>query len=232
MEIFLNSADPKTVERYLEIYPLDGVTSNQKMIGLLGKTSYADTIKGLRNACKEKKLFTQVVSKDYSGMIKEAEYICELAGKENTVVKLPSNEVGIQALKTLHNRGFKTCGTLVFSTIQAVMMLAAGADYVAVFYSYMVNLGLNPDKALEEIQGYIDKSGCKGKLIGAGFRNIDQIGTGIKLSPQAININPDSLTEWMHNLPSVDTTRNFIEGWEKTWGKGTTILDTIKMKSL
>ena len=226
MEIFLNSVDPEVIKNLMSIYPLAGVTTNHKMIGALGKVPYADTIRAIREACGEKKFFTQVVSPDYEGMLKEAEYICKLAG-DKTYVKLPSNEVGVKAIRTLHNSGYNTCGTLVFSTIQATMMLEAGADYVASFYSYMVNRKMDPDKMMAEIAAYIKNSGCKGKLMGAGFRTIEQVGIGIG-SSDCININPDNLVEWMAYAPATETAQEFLDGFEEAWGVGTTILDFMQ----
>ena len=72
MEFYLNEPNPEIVEKYMRLYPLDGITTNPKMIGSLGRIPYADTLHHLRAAVGNKKLFTQVSAEDYDGILQEA----------------------------------------------------------------------------------------------------------------------------------------------------------------
>jgi TalC/MipB family fructose-6-phosphate aldolase len=227
MELFLNDERVEIIEKYFDLYPFDGITTNPKMIGSFGKTDYAKTLKSLRKAVGHKKLFTQVTSPIYEEILEEARYICSVAGVE-TYIKVPANETGIKAIRTLHERGYKTLGTLCFTTIQAVMALQAGADYVAVLYNYMVKAGYDAAETLSEIAAYIKQSGCNGKMMGVGVRTMEEFGACVACGSDAINLNADNITEWIMNEPSVITTKNFIDGWEATWGAGAKIRDFIK----
>ena len=91
MELYLNEEKADVIKKYMDLYPLDGITTNPKMIGSLGKVNYADSLRTLRQAVGDKKLFTQVTSEDYEGILQEAEYICSIAGKD-TYIKVPANE--------------------------------------------------------------------------------------------------------------------------------------------
>ena len=226
MELFLNEEKTEVIKKYFDLYPLDGITTNPKMIGALGPVDYASTLKSLRQIVGDKKLFTQVTSTDYDGILAEAEFICSIAGKE-TYIKVPANEPGIQAIRTLHQRGFKTLGTLCFTTIQAVMALQAGADYVAVLYNYMVKAGMDANGIFSEIATYVRTSGCQGKLMGVGVRSMDEFGACIGCGVQAMNLNADNISDWMMNEPSIAATKNFMEGWITTWGPETKIKDFI-----
>lgn len=226
MELYLNEERADIVKKYLDLYPIDGVTTNPRMIGSLGRVDYQQSLLGLREAVGGRKFFTQVTAETYEDILLEAEYICSIAGSE-TYIKVPANEVGIKALKTLHERGYRTLGTLCFTAIQAVMALQAGADYVAVLYNYMVEAGYDASKTLKDIAAYIKESGCHGKLMGVGVRSHEQFSDCAGCGCQAINLNADNITAWMQNEPSIATTRNFLEGWEATWGAGTKIKDFI-----
>jgi len=228
MELFLNEEKVEVIEKYFDLYPLDGITTNPKMIGSLGKVDYTETLKALRKTLGKKKFFTQVTSLVYEDMIKEAEYICSIAGND-TYIKVPANEPGIKVIKTLHDRGFKTLGTLCFSTIQAVMALQAGADYVAVLYNYMIKAGYDANKVLREIAAYIKESECNGKLMGVGVRTMEEFGNCMECGVQAMNLNAYNITEWIMNEPSVNTTKDFLSGWEATWGIGARIMDVISL---
>ena len=227
MELYLNEERVDVVKKYLDLYPIDGITTNPKMMGNLGRTPYEKNLRLLREAVGDKKLFTQVTSENYEDILSEARYICSIAGRD-TYIKVPANEVGIKALKTLHEQGYRTLGTLCFTTIQAVMALQAGADYVAVLYNYMVSAGYDASKTLKDIAAYVLESGCHGKLMGVRVRNHQQFSDCIGCGCQAVNLNADNITQWMQNEPSVSTTRDFLDGWEATWGPGVKIKDFIK----
>lgn len=226
MELYLNEADPAVIAKYLDLYPIDGVTLNPKMIATLGAGDYAETLRMLRRTVGKKKLFTQVTSDNYEDILREARYIVSVAGPD-TYVKVPSNEIGIKAIKALHNEGIRTLGTLCFTCIQAVMALQAGADYVAVLYNYMVEAGYDAAKTMRDIAAYVRESGCHGQLMGVGVRNQMQFSDCLSAGCTAINLNADNITEWMLNEPAVATTKNFMDGWVKAWGD-TRIVDFTK----
>ena len=64
----------------------------------------------------------------FEGMIKDAHMIVELLGK-NTVVKLPSTPTGFKAMMALKKEGITTCGTVVYTPMQAYLAAKAGASY-------------------------------------------------------------------------------------------------------
>ncbi len=226
MEIFLNEEKLDVIEYYFDCYPLDGITTNPKMIGSLGKVDYKSTLQSYRKVLGDKKLFTQVTSPHYEEILKEAEFIRSVAGEE-TYIKIPVNEVGIKAIRTLKESGYNILGTLCFNTIQAVMALQAGADYVAVLYNYMVNAGYDAAKTMCEIATHVKSNNLDGKLMGVGVRTMQEFGVCIGSKVNAINLNADSITQWIMNEPAVSTTKSFIEGWERTWGLGSKIFDFI-----
>lgn len=226
MELYLNEPSPEVIAKYLDLYPIDGVTLNPKMIATLGAGDYAETLRTLRKTVGNKKLFTQVTSDNYEDILKEARYIVSVAGPD-TYVKVPANEVGIKAIGTLHKEGIHTLGTLCFTCIQAVMALQAGADYVAVLYNYMVDAGYDAAKTMRDIAAYVKESRCHGQLMGVGVRNQMQFSDCVGAGCTAINLNADNITEWMLNEPAVSTTKSFMDGWIQTWGD-TRIVDFIE----
>ena len=227
MELYMNEEKAAVIGKYMDLYPLDGVTTNPKMLGSLGRVPYEESLRLLRKAVGNKKLFTQVTAETYDDILKEAAYICSIAGKD-TYIKVPANEAGIKAIHALHEQGYNTLGTLCFTAIQAIMALQAGADYVAVLYNYMVRSGYDASKTLKDVAAYIRESGCRGKLMGVGVRSQEQFSDCAGCGCQAINLNADNITEWMQNPPSVETTKDFLGGWEAVWGKGAKIKDFIK----
>lgn len=223
-EVFLNCEDPKTVEKYMDLYPaLDGVTTNPVMISRLGRKDYFSILRELRSVIGNRKLFSQVTSKNPDEIVEEAKRIHQ-AGGENTIVKVPVVEFGMKAIYQLNEIGIRTCGTLVCSTIQGMMALEAGATYVVPFHFHMQDGGLDPIAVTKELVEYT-RTAKKGRILGAAHRTPQELGGCIGCGVHACTLNPDFITGGMNNEVTVKTLEEFLGGWENVFGKGTKILD-------
>ena len=223
MELMLNSEDPKLLEKYLDLYPIDGVTTNPLMLSKRKEKDYFDIIKSIRKVTGSRKLFTQVVSPVYEEMLEEAEIILEAAGRD-TYVKIPANETGIKAIRTLSARGINTLGTVVYSFFQGAMCLKAGAKYIAPFYEPMLYNGIDGDAVIRQLALFIEKGGYEGKILSAGCRTSKQLGELIADGIHAVTVDPNFLTEEMTVLLSVANQNLFIENWESKFGVGVKII--------
>jgi len=99
VEILLDTADLEVIKRYNDIYDITGVTTNPTIISR-EKSEFFPTLLKIREIIGEKQLHVQVSAADSEGMVKEAERIVSLLGK-NTYVKIPAVEEGIRAIKIL-----------------------------------------------------------------------------------------------------------------------------------
>ena len=227
MELMINCEVIPVLEKYLDIYPIDGITTNPMMLSRRSEQDYFDIIKSLRKVAGDRKLFTQVVSPTWEGMVEEAEIICEAAGKE-TYVKIPANEMGVKAIKTLSARGFNTLGTVVYSLVQGTMCIKAGAKYIAPFYEPMLYNGYDGDNIIRQLRVFVEEGGYDAKIMGAGCRTSTHLGTLIECGAHAVTVDPDFLSCEMHVPPSAAFQDMFIERWESKFGKGTKIIDFRK----
>ncbi len=76
-------------------------------------------------------LVVEVDGSTYEEFLYAAEVASDLS--EKVIVKVVTKPIGIRALATLRSRGVRTMATTVFSLNQAVMMAAAGANWIAPF---------------------------------------------------------------------------------------------------
>lgn len=83
MELILDTADIDAIRELNEVYTVDGVTTNPTIITRSGKTFEEVRDGMLEVLAPEQKLFIQVVSTDFDGIMAEARYICALR-PENT----------------------------------------------------------------------------------------------------------------------------------------------------
>ena len=129
MKFFIDTANLKEIETAASMGVLDGVTTNPS---LAAKES-APYKELLADICKivPGPVSAEVLATDADGMLKEAEELVKIA--DNIVIKIPTILEGLKAIKSLTERGIKTNATLVFSSMQALLVAKAGATYVSPF---------------------------------------------------------------------------------------------------
>jgi len=224
MELMLNCENPELLKQYMDLYPIDGITVNPKMVARLKQPDFFGVVKKLRELAGEKKLYVQVTSPVYEEMLEEADLIRK-AGGEETYVKIPANETGIKVIKTLSGRGYRTTATVVYSAGQGILALKAGASYIAPFYGPMLQAGIDAETEVRRMACYVKKSGCQGKILTAACRTFEQFSTAIEAGSDALTVDPNFLTTEMNVKPSADILNDFIRCWEDTYGAGKKIID-------
>ena len=223
-ELMLNCENSELLKKYMDIYPIDGITVNPKMVSRLKNLDFFDVVRTLRKTAGSKKLYVQVTSPIYEEILEEADLIRK-AGGEETYVKIPANEIGIKAIKTLSARGYRTTATVVYSSGQGILALKAGASYVAPFYGPMLKAGIDAETEVRRMAVYRAASGCEGKILTAACRTFEQFGRAIAAGSDALTVDPGFLTQEMNVKPSIDILNDFICSWEETYGAGKKIID-------
>lgn len=125
-------------------------------------------------------------------MIAEGRYITELyqqkgIGKDRLLIKIASTWEGIQAAAVLEKEGIECNLTLLFSLIQAAACADAGASLISPFVGRILDWHLarglklntaNDDPGVQSviaIYSYYKQHGYKTIVMGASFRNVDEI---------------------------------------------------------
>jgi transaldolase len=129
MKFFIDTANIGEIKEAQKMGILDGVTTNPSLAAKENRP-YADILSEIC-AVVDGPVSAEVIATDTAGMIAEAEKLVKIA--DNIVVKIPTIESGLSAIKTLTERGIQTNATLVFSPLQALLVAKAGATYVSPF---------------------------------------------------------------------------------------------------
>ncbi len=228
VELMLNCEDPKILKQYFEKYPIiDGVTTNPLMIAKAGNVDFFEYIRTLRETAGSKKLMAQVTSSKWQDMVREAELIRE-AGGDDMYVKIPAVEEGIRAMEVLSKRGFNITATVVGSFGQGMAALKAGAKYAAVFYGPMENKGMDACAVIKRLATYIQTSGCEGKILAAGCKDMEACGKAIKAGATAITVDPETLSKGMTSSVTKEYAANFKKAWEDVRGVDVNIINLKK----
>ena len=225
MELCINSEVAEVIEKYMDIYPLAGVTCNPKMISGLKDPDFFGAIKKIRKAVGDKNLFVQVISPIPEEMVEEAYLIRKAAGEE-TIIKIPANETGIKAIKMLSAEGIRTLGTVVHTASQGILALHAGAEYIAPFWCHMLEADIDAFAEVRKMSNYAKKFG-RGKILVASTRSGKQFSEAIDAGADAITMEPYILSSLLKVEPADYFVDLFVSSWESTYGVGKKIIDFV-----
>lgn len=124
MQIYIDSANPGEIDKMLSLGIIDGVTTNPTLAVKAGVT-YKEAVQKILSMVDDN-VSLEVLSTDTEGMIREGRDLAKLG--KNVVVKLPTTEEGLKALKVLTSEGIRINMTLVFSANQALLVATCPYD--------------------------------------------------------------------------------------------------------
>ena len=176
MRLFLDSAKTDEIKYGLEMWDIDGVTTNPRHVKESGKP-FKKVIEEIAKlfAGTDKPISVEVDPHltDWEKMVEQA---VELAAMSpNFVVKIGVSEPGFRAIRELSNRGIPTNATLVFSVAQAWHAARAGATFVSPFLGWRETHGDSAFELIPDISAMLENYGYTSEIIAAAVRNGRQI---------------------------------------------------------
>lgn len=221
MQYFLDSADASVIRAALAEYPLAGVTTNPTILArdLPASATLAEGLAELRSLTGDKLLFVQVTSDDADGMIEDAHRIIDSIGGRLSI-KLPACPEGFAALKYLAAEGISVTITAAYTTSQAMLAAAAGADYVAPYISHIDNLSLDGPTTACEMARQLKLHGYTTKVLAASFRTAAQVERVIAGGAEAVTITADMLGQLAYNTNTEREIEKFHENWSRRFDGG------------
>ncbi len=221
MELMLDTASISTIKEFLEIYPCVGITSNPTIIKKEGKIDFFNHFRQIREIIgKDKTLHIQVVSQNAEEMIKEAEKIVEKVDKD-VYIKIPVTEEGLKAIKNLKSRGFNITATAIYTKMQGLVAIAAGADYIAPYFNRIQSRGSDAAATVECFRQNINYFGKKTKILAASFHHGGQVIKALQAGADAVTLQPDLLRETVCVNPTnyiENAVSTFATDWEESQG--------------
>ena len=217
MEILLDTANVEAIRKYHDYYNITGVPTNPTILSR-EKGPFFETYETIRKIIgEEKQLHVQVTARTGEEMLKEAEVITARLGKD-VYIKVPVVEEGVKAMKLLHNSGYRVTATAVVSLQQAFLAGSVGADYVAPYINRLANLNVDPYEAVARIRKVFDNQKISTKILGASFKNTQQIMRTYEMGAEAVTVAPELLTTMCSNAVTDLWVANFEKDWEKVYG--------------
>lgn len=176
MKFFLDSAITSEIEYALEMWDIDGVTTNPRHVQASGKPfmkvirEIAQIFEGIDRpiSVEVNPHFT-----DWRDMVAEGKKLAQIS--DNFVIKLPATEAGFKSVAMLAEEGIRTNLTLVFSGAQALQAMRMGAAFVSPFIGWKEANGEEIVKFIQEIVAIRDNYEFETEIIVAAVRNGRQI---------------------------------------------------------
>lgn len=177
MKYFLDSGKIEEIRYAYKNWGIDGVTTNPKHIKNSGKTfkavlkELAEEFKGVENFPISVEIDPHLEKAE--DMVKEAKEYSALS--PNFVIKIPCNEQGLIAAKSLEEDGVHVNVTLVFTATQALQAGRIKAKFVSPFIGWQESTGVDCTDMLEDIMIAYENYGIQTEVIVAAIRNGKQI---------------------------------------------------------
>jgi transaldolase len=171
MQFFIDTANPAEIAAAKALGVLDGVTTNPTLIKRAGLprdgaiATICDLVDGPVSA--------EALGPDADTFIAEGRALATIA--DNVVVKLPCNEAGLIACKTLSSEGIAINMTLIFQPVQALLCARAGATYVSPFLGRLDDICNSGMDLLQEMRLIFDNYGFECQILAASIRSPEHV---------------------------------------------------------
>jgi len=223
-ELMLDTANLDELKAGIEAWPVVGVTSNPSILKAEGNIDIYERLAEIKKLCgPNRSLHVQVVSTTTEEIVKEAHCILDRLGRD-VFIKIPVSNAGLPAIKILAAEGVSITATAIYSSMQGMLAVLAGAKYIAIYYNRMENNCTDPQKVCADIRNFIEESGSDALLLGASYKNVAQVTESFVNGCQSVTVAPAIIKSAL-GMASIDqAVANFAKDFYAVHGEGATMM--------
>lgn len=217
MQLFLDSAKVDEIRHALQMWDVDGVTTNPRHVQAAGKP-FRQTIEEIAElfAGTDKPVSVEVDPHltDWKQMAEQGRELAAIS--DNFVIKIGAGEAGFRAIRELSSQGVRCNATLIFSVTQAWHAARAGAAYVSPFLGWREQHGDSAAELISEVRLMLDAYDYPAKIIAAAIRNSRQIGEAALAGADAVTAGMAVYLDSFRNPYTNMGERIFQDAWDQT----------------
>lgn len=221
MEIFLDTANLKEIQRWLDYGVIDGVTTNPSIMLKDGGYNIEVRAKEIAAIIAPRPLSVEVTSNDHEEMLRQARIFATWA--PNIVVKIPViNEYGepsLQVVRTLTDEGIKVNMTACLSLGQVILGAKAGATYVSIFAGRVSDEGHDASTLIQQAVKWLSHWGYESKIIVGSIREAINLQDAALAGAHVITTPPQFLDKFIDHHYSRATVRGFNQDAQQSLNK-------------
>ncbi len=212
MEIWLDTVDLPKVEEAKRMGILFGVTTNPSLVSK-SKLSMEKTLEQLLEI-QPGPVTAQVTAHHAEKMIHQGEALYSFSNR--LMVKVPVNPEGLKAISALSKSGIPVMATAVFDTNQALLAAAAGASYIAPYYSRICENDISGIEPMRAMMRMLLRYRFTAKVLGASLKTAEQVKECAEMGMHAVTLNDKVFSLFIEENP---LTRQAVERFSKDWEK-------------
>ncbi|MEK7281831.1 MAG: transaldolase family protein [Chloroflexota bacterium] len=217
MEIFLDSANLREIEKWLAQGVVDGVTTNPSVLLKDGGFDMEERARQVAALVNPRPVSVEVTTNDLEEMLTQARTLAAWA--PNIVIKIPViNEHGAPCLgvvKTLTQEGIKVNLTACLSFGQLVLGAKAGATYISIFAGRVSDEGGDAPLLIGQSADWLREWGYPSRIIVGSIRGVIDIQQAAIAGAHIITIPPQLLDKMADHKYTRDTVRGFVQDARK-----------------
>lgn len=211
MKIFLDCADPKIIEKYVETGLIDGVTTNPSLLSAQGART-KEIIMNILNIVPGD-VSIEVVEKDPEKVYAQAHQIAKLG--DNAVVKIPFAFEYLPTIAKLVADGVKLNITLIFSALQGLMVAKLGVSYISPFVGRLDDISSDGMVLIEDLVTLREQYDFPTEILAASIRHVMHWERAALLGADIATL-PPAVIEAACKHPLTDLgIKKFDEDWRK-----------------
>ena len=219
MMYLLDTADTKEIKRLVDLYPIEGVTTNPSIISKARKP-VGEVIREIRRIIgNDLMLHVQTLGETAEEMVGEAIKLREMVGG-NFYIKIPVTPQGIKAIRMAKELGINVTATAVFTQQQGLIAAKAGADFLAPYVNRLDNISCHGIDVVADLVHLIDIYNLDAKLLAASFKNVDQVHGVSMAGAHSATIAPKLFEHLIYHPLTNQAVRDFEEDGQRYYNLG------------
>ncbi|MCI3028787.1 transaldolase [Desemzia sp. C1] len=207
--MFLDTVNINEINKQMKLGILKGVTSNPTLL-FKEKRERFTQIKEMLST-QAPLVFVQVVGETVEEATKDYQKIMSISTDKKIGIKVSLNSIGLMFIKEVKQENPEQIllGTAVYSADQGILGALAGCDYVAPYVNRMSNNNIDPFQSIHQIRMFIDDRNLETKIMGASFKNTNQVLKALMAGAHTATIPTDILEQMINKELAVDAIKTF-----------------------
>ncbi len=218
MEIFIDSANVKEIEKWMKMGIADGVTTNPSIMYKDGVHDMEKGAKKIAALIKPRPLSVEVTTNDLDEMLAQAKKFAAWA--PNIVIKIPQiNQDGVPCygvISELEKAGIRVNATVALSFGQVVLAAKAGATYISIFIGRVADEGGDAPGLIARSTKWLTDWKYKSKIIVGSIRAVIDIQEAALAGAHVITVPPDFLAKMADHKYTRETVKQFINDAQRS----------------
>jgi transaldolase len=217
MEIFIDSANIKEIEKWINMGIADGVTTNPSIMFKDGVYDMEKGAKKIAALINPRPLSVEVTTNDLDDMLVQARKFAAWA--PNIVIKIPQiNQDGTPCygvISELEKNDIRVNATVALSFGQVMLAAKAGATYISIFMGRVADEGGDAPELIARAADWLERWNYKSKIIVGSIRAVIDIQEAAVAGAHVITIPPDFLSRLADHKYTRETVRQFVSDAQK-----------------